>query len=513
MNLFSRLLVKRCCLWAVLFFVQPNLQAVTYPQDYGFSFCTDWLLDRGDLWHYNSLFHPLDIAATDTSIQIEKSDWVAKHWLSHFDLLRELHNPALGHLSLLAYTGVGLVHQAGQGTEFTGFAVQPYLWIQTNLRHGFYTQTYMRATNKASSLEHYSGISRPISRAGFNTAEIDQSIIGFTSEHFSADFGRSREIWGPESKESLVLSGTAPAYERLAIELRYKHFGAKWFYGFLDAVPYSKDSSLFVQRYISGRAIQYYNSKDFVIGLGEVSVLAGINRPIDWSHLNPLAFHLEVEQNGRSNNLENWENAVWFLSIDKRLGEHLRLSGSLIIDEIKLERSETKKMPDMLGWQGRIAWSDQSAIGWTTLYSSYTRVDTYTYQHTSGYANWVTRNQFLGYPLGNDIDELIIGGRFVSFSIPVALELTYEHLRQGENSLTINNRYYKSCIVQQMGHFPSGEVQWLHFITFTMHFQPNSWLKFDVIHKNTIQKSKDMERQYLWIFNARLQIPIIFTNI
>ena len=76
-------------------------------------------------------------------------------------------------------------------------------------------------------------------------------------------------------------------------------------------------------------------------------ILEADNRPLDWSFFNPLAFHLEVEQNNRSNALGNRENASLFLHLDKYLSGHFRVSGSVIIDEIKLERSEVKNNPDM----------------------------------------------------------------------------------------------------------------------------------------------------------------------
>jgi hypothetical protein len=313
--------------------------------------------------------------------------------------------------------------------------------------------------------------------------------------------------------ENLVLSGSAPGWDRLAVDMRYKRFGVRWFFGFLESVPLSLNSNSYVQRYIVGRALQYSNSSDLVVGLGEVSVLAGVDRPIDWSFFNPLAFHLEIEQNDRSNNPKNTENALWFLSLDKRLGEHFRFTSSFIVDEIKFERSEAKKEPDMLGWQERITWSKLNSIGWTTLYASYVRVDTYTYQHTFGYANWVARNQFLGYPLGNDADELKIGGRLVAASIPAALELNYAQQRQGVNSLAIDNRYYHAYHTLQSGRFPSGEVRWQHSISFALHYEPKPWLKLDMTHRNTVQESKDFEQQNHWTFQALLQFPIVFTNI
>jgi hypothetical protein len=478
------------------------------PQDFDFSRYNEWLLDHGELWQSNSMFHPLNVDIADTSVWTSEKDWVTQQWLAHSDRMRELRDSESGRLRLLAYTGVGVTQQTGHILKYKTLAIQPYFWLQTEVGRGFYTRSYIRATNQPLSMEHYAG-STGQSRVGFNSYEIDQSVIGFDRRDFTVEFGRAREIWGPLNDENLLLSGSAPSYDRLVIDLKYRKLRARWFYGFLDAIPLKHDSGIFVQRYIVGRGIQYSNASDLVIGLAEVSILTGINRPMDWSFFNPLALHLEIEQNDRSNNPKNYTNAIWLLSVDKRLGSYFRLSGSFILDEIKLDRSELNKYPDMFGYQGRIAWSKNSVFGWNTLYSSYGKTDTYTYQHTSGYANWVTRNQFLGYLLGNDADEFQIGDQFMPVSIPAAFEVTYQQQRKGGNSLAIDDRYYYSYYKQHVGSFPSGNVNWQSSISLSLHYEPKPWLILDVTHVKTLEKSQNMDAYSLWTFKTRIQIPFM----
>ena len=84
----------------------------------------------------------------------------------------------------------------------------------------------------------------------------------------------------------------------------------KTFNGFLER----KDG---YNRYISARAIEWSNKKSVLISLSEVIVYSGINRPMDFSYLNPISSHLEVELNDRQNQLSTSSgNAMWQLSTD-----------------------------------------------------------------------------------------------------------------------------------------------------------------------------------------------------
>ena len=486
------------------------------PQDFDYSRYTEWLLDRGELWEYNSLIHPLDVIIFDSLPTFKSTDWVVSRWLDFPSRVKGVLSPQPSRFSVLAYTGTGFEYQGGKSKEYSGLAVQPFLWTHTKISPGFYARIYARATNRVASLEHFTGVSRDIARIGLNAGEIDQGVVGFENKYITADFGRSREIWGPITENDLILSGSAPSWERLAIELRYRSFNARWFYGFLETIPSKSDDNANVQRYIVGRILQYRNSSGIILGLGEVMILAGVNRSLDWSHFNPLAFGLEVEYNHRSNNPnQNGDNGIRFLSIDKMFRCGLRFCGSVIVDEFKFEHSEVKRgEPDHLGWQGRVSWSRPSQFGWITLYGSYVRVDTYTYQHSYGYTNFVTRSHFLGYPLGNDADEISLGGRFV-MNIPVAIELTYYQRRWGENSLAIDDRYYKPLLKSQdrTGPFPSGIVQWRRSIFAEFHYQPKAWLRLSLTGDVATEKFNHAESPNLWTLQIYIQIPIILMNI
>ena len=57
--------------------------------------------------------------------------------------------------------------------------------------------------------------------------------------------------------------------------------------------------------------------KNILLGLSEVVVYSGKNRTLDFSYLNPISTHLEIELNDKQNSLGTDNgNGIWQLSID-----------------------------------------------------------------------------------------------------------------------------------------------------------------------------------------------------
>ena len=97
----------------------------------------------------------------------------------------------------------------------------------------------------------------------------------------------------------------------------------KYFHGFLESVRKFDNN---YNRYIYGRGIEWSNKKDIVVSLSEVGIYQGADRPVDFSFLNPLSNHIEIELNNRQNKLGNNQNAFWQFSLDKYFIQKLRFS-------------------------------------------------------------------------------------------------------------------------------------------------------------------------------------------
>lgn len=485
--------------------------AAPFPQDMDFSRFTGILLDRGELWQSNSIAHPLNSTLQDSAARHaflrRNTGWLHSYLDSYSRAASRIHESSADGLSILALPGIGSSVQCGPERSYLRLAVQPFLWSEAVFRHNWYARLYVRSTNESASLPHYSGEPRSISRAGMNTGEIDQSVLGYQNEWIRVEYGRSRDIWGPMTEDNLVLAGNAPSWERLMIQTDYRRFSYRWFYGFLESIPGEEN----IQRYIVGRALEYRNRKNLVLGLGEVSILAGPDRPLDLAYLNPLAVHLEIEQNDRTNFEGNRENAMWFFHFDWLLKPALRLSGSFLLDEIQLDKvARDEGRADALGWLGRIAWSPDVDNIDLSFYTSYTRINTYTMQHLDGNLNFVTRNQLLGHPIGNDADLINIGMIAISrFNTLIEMELG--RIRWGDNSLVDDP--YRPFLTFWKEPFPSGEVKTNDYLAIRLLTQPVQGFSCNIDGHIDLHRSGNGSALEAWTFTIRYQVPFLMAGI
>ncbi len=488
-----------------------NIFASTFPQDYNHSKLTNTLLDAGYLWKLNAAFHPFYIFEYDSTTpeteNFKSFNWIIEYKSSYSAGIKKKKNkPKYPHLFIMP--SLESRHQSGPHRQYKTLAIQPALYIAANYQENWYLRFYGRGTNEAGSLEHYSGRTKNIDRAGFDTGELDQAVLGFRNEWANVEFGRAREIWGPMAEDNLLLAGNSPPYERLALQLTFGRFAYRWFYGYLECVE--ADNNTLIQRYIAGRALEYNNRKNLVVSIGEVSTLAGPDRPIDWAFLNPIALHIEIETNERENDTRrNRSNDMLFLNVDFKPLNSLRLSGSFVLDEYRIDREEFRQgFDDAFGFLGHIAWTPvREPVGLTFLADG-VRIDTYTFMHTYGYTNLVVKNQLIGHPLGNDADDISVGLRIVTRYRSLA-EIKFGKRRWGDYSLKYEPFRNYSYIVKLP--FPNGEVRENRYLKIKLLSMPHNNLHFSIdshIDLGTGGPDSGLERA---TFSIRYQLPLTWT--
>ena len=459
-------LVKYVILVVLVSFTIPNFVFSTVlPQGLGLMQNTDILLDYGLLWKYNSMFLPLDAAIDDDAFATDTPQsllWQLNYLKAFYELYNSL--PDSAHtINTIIYPILETKYPFGINRKYDRLALQPQIWMDTFINKRWYIRLFIRATNEAASYENFTGHSRDISRFGFNAAEIDQSVIGYTNNWLNAEFGRTREIWGPFAENGYIISYYSPSYERLALQLKIGRFKIRYFYGFLESIkgnmPEPPIEDVTINRYIVGKGIEYSNHKNLVLGIGEISILSGPYRSIDLAFLNPLAFHLETDLNKRSNETDtSLNNAIWFFNFDWLIKNHLRVSAALVVDEMQLDTQDREEgRPDVFGFWGRIVYTPCFEPVALSLYLEGARLGTYLFQHQNGYCNFVSRDMLLGDPLGNDTEEYNIGIR-LAFPFHSLLDIGIGFRRWGDNSL-INDPYDNFFGQFLDGPFPSGAVK------------------------------------------------------
>ena len=128
----------------------------------------------------------------------------------------------------------------------------------------------MSCVNNPKLFPRYSGIPRDISRIGFSSGETDQSGICFENDWLIFQFGRGRQSWGAGNDIQLALSENSNAYEFGMLDLDFGKMKVRYFNGYLET------NSLSVNRYITGRGIEWNNQSNFLIGLSEIVIYSDI---------------------------------------------------------------------------------------------------------------------------------------------------------------------------------------------------------------------------------------------
>ena len=342
-----------------------------------------------------------------------------------------------------------------------GLMIEPnqkilYCYSRFTFKKHFHGYLYPRIVSNPDDIEGYSGIPRDISRGGFVSGETDISGISFENDWMIMQFGRGRQSWGAGNDIQLAISEESNSYDYGMLGLDLGKLNVRYFHGYLET------DSLSFNRYITGRGIEWNNGNSFLLGLSEVIIYSGQNRPIDFSYFNPISTHLEIELNNRQNNVGTASgNGIWQLSMDLLLLKKVRISANYLFDEFTIDKEQLNKGKGYgKAYSFKISYSlvnNNKAIA--LLYLSNISVGTNTLKHQTGYNNFVHRGQPLGWEIGSDSKEIKLGLKSSYNSLMASIELGLRNT--GEKNINYNP--YLGYIDYIDEPFPSGNVEKINF--------------------------------------------------
>ncbi len=345
----------------------------------------------------------------------------------------------------------------------------------------FHGYLYPRIVTEPHSFERFSGIPLDIDRAGFIAGETDLSGISFENEWMIIQFGRGRQSWGAGNNIELAINENSNAYDYGMLDLDFKKLRVRYFHGYLET------DSLYVNRYITGRGLEWNNQKNILIALSEVIIYSGKNRPIDFSYFNPMSTHLEIEMNNRQNNLgTDSGNGVWQLSFDCLFIANFRISGNFLFDEFVLDREQKDEGKDAAkAFSCKFVYNPIiNENSFLSCYFSIISVGTNTFKHEYGNNNFVQRNDPLGWEIGNDSREIEFGLNSL-FHNKIITSLSVGNRLIGEKNMIDN--LYEPYIGYVNESFPSGVTEQISFGSTSLKwwYKPN----ISIISKLEIKKS------------------------
>ena len=375
------------------------------------------------------------------------------------------------------------------GTRIFSGARSIYGYGHFTFKKYFHGYLYSRIVSNPSLFPRYSGLPMDISRMGFSSGETDQSGICYENDWLIFQFGRGRQGWGAGHDIQLALSENSNSYDFGMLDLDFGKMKVRYFHGYLET------DSLFINRYITGRGIEWNNNRNLLLGLSEIVIYSGKNRILDFSYLNPISTHLEVELNNKQNDLGTDNgNGVWQFSMDYLILNNLKISYNFLYDEFVLDKVQKDKNKKSAGGNSlKLIYTPKfyNSDNFTNLYFSYIKVGTNTFRHEDGNNNFVHRNKPLGWYYGSDSREFKVGMNSFIEKYNLYIDLSCGKSDLGDNSIT--ERPYSGYTSYFSDLFPSGNVekisfldlktQWWYkpYISLICNFNHNTILNYDKV--------------------------------
>ncbi len=360
----------------------------------------------------------------------------------------------------------------------------------------FHGYLYSRIVNNLNYFEGYSGIPRDITRLGFRSGETDLSGISYENDWMIIQFGRGRQSWGAGNDIQISLSETCSPYDYGMLDLDFGKLKVRYFHGYLET------DTLFFNRYITGRGVEWNNQKNFLLSISEVVIYSGENRPIDFAYFNPMSTHLEIELNNKQNDLGTDNgNGLWQASFDYFNRKNIRFSANYLFDEFILDLEQKKQGKNHgAAYSLRCVFTPLSLQSGISFYGSIISIGTSTFKHEDGRNNFIQRDNPLGWSIGSDAREFKFGINSLVLSKKVIGKVEISKIEIGEGNI-INSPYdgyndynsvsFPSGNIEVVKNF-IGEIEWWYKpnISLTCNFRFNKSDKFKAF--NQLELGVDM---------------------
>ncbi len=241
-------------------------------------------------------------------------------------------------------------------------------------------------------------------------AYLTEGLFSISNEKIRFDVGRRNMLFGPGDKHSLMLSPYIEGYDGFLVQIPGQYLE---FYGMFSILDAARPTFLSLHRI-------GLNLKGFMkIGFTEAIFSADSLEPL---YLN-IFLPYYLSQWGRDRD----DNIMWSLDLQLHMF-HSIFYGELLIDDYMYEDDP---YPDKIGYQVGF-----KSLFWKFLIAkfNYTSVDKWVYTHDEPQNVYTYRGRCLGFPLGNDVDELSFELKFMS-RYNVFPHVRVDWLRKGEGSI------------------------------------------------------------------------------
>jgi hypothetical protein len=305
--------------------------------------------------------------------------------------------------------------------------------------------------------------------------------VGYKNNWLNIAISNGSEGWGSGNEINLALDEYSKSYDYLKISSDYGNIRVKYLHGYLETI---EDN---LNRYITARGIEWVNKKSLILGFSETIIYSGNNRSLDFSYLNPISSHVEIELNDRLNKIgSSGSNAVWQFHLDFLIREKLRFSLNYLIDEFVFDRDIEIGKEHGLGSSVRISYvTIDTENRFISFIFKNTFIGTPTLRHSNGSNNFILNNHPLGWKGGSDSKEYSFGINYTNKKSTI-FKMETGLTQSGEEN--IKRRSYDGYKDYQAGTFPSGKIEKSWFLLSKLEFWTNKKFNVSLFLKTEDQK-------------------------
>lgn len=292
--------------------------------------------------------------------------------------------------------------------------------------------------------------------------------------------------WGPSKHSSNILSGRAPSFPMVALQLKptpwftldYMH--ASLVSNVLDSTNYyveenytlntSKRHYRPASKYLAMMMLTFRPMKQVYFSIGN-SVVYGEDH-IEAAYLIPLAFYKSEDHTMTKGLATENQNSQLFLTLTAYPVKHLYVYASAFIDEVKFERfSPSNDESNPISWQLGLELTNWPLKN-LGLYTEFTQTNIITYEHSIKQLDWTSNSYLLGNYMGANAREFYVALKYHPLS---RLELETSFTQGTKYNLL---PYYRKGVTSMITETPFDEKVWQNqTLTFKASYElmPNAY--------------------------------------
>ena len=264
---------------------------------------------------------------------------------------------------------------------------------------------------------------------------LNEGLMKFTTSRLYAEIGRRNFVLGYANRFDLLLSPDPEGYDGYFVSIPGRYYEFYTLFTIIDAPE---------QRYLAQHRLGL-NLKGFLkLGFSEAILWGNTLEPV---YLN-FFFPYYISQWG----IDRDDNVMWRIDCQIRLFDVLAYADVLIDDYQYEVEDPNRPHPHKLAFTV----GAKTVFAHNVLFKTYyTRVNKWVYTQRYPINAWHKNDRPLGYPLGNDADELRASITYFS-TYDVHPFVTFSHIRKGEGSIFLPYEEEGGTIHPP---FPSGVVE------------------------------------------------------